>query len=89
MDVNPDSPWNPRVPVEITPAKFEQLVLAWPQRCAGGKKQRLAAEHLGVVQGGGGEYKIDVLVRLTVFGEALIIILVECKYQARPVELKM
>ena len=86
MDVNPDSPWNPRVPVDIRPAEFEQLVLAWLQRCAKGEKQRLEAEHLGVLQGGGGEYKIDVLVKLTVFREALVTVLVECKHQARPVE---
>ena len=45
-----------------------------------------SAEHLGVVQGGGGEYKIDVLVKLCVFRGALVIALVECKHQTRPVE---
>ena len=86
MNVNPDSPWTPRVPVDITPAEFESLVLAWLQRCAEGEKQRIEAEHLGVVQGGGGEHKLDVLTKLCVFGGALIIVLVECKHQTRPVE---
>jgi restriction system protein len=86
MDGNPESPWNPRVPADITPAKFEQLVLAWLQRCAECEKQQIEAEHLGIVQGGGGEYKIDVLVKLTVLRKALVIVLVECKHQTRPVE---
>jgi restriction system protein len=86
MDRNPQSPWNPGVPAEITPNEFEKLVLAWLRRCADGVNPQIEAEHLGVVQGAGGGYKIDVLVRLTVFGGAVVVVLVECKHQARPVE---
>jgi len=86
MDANPDSPWNPRIPVSITPTDFERLVLTWLERCAEGEKQRVEAEHLGIVQGRGGDYKIDALVKLTVFRGALVIVLVECKHQTRPVE---
>ena len=86
MKRNPQSPWNPRVPAEITPTEFEKLVLAWLRRCADDANQQIEAEHIGVVQGAGGEYKIDVLVRLTVFGGGVITVLVECKHQVRPIE---
>jgi restriction system protein len=86
MNRNPESPWNPSVPADITPAKFEEIVLAWLCKCSAGDNQRIETEHLGVVQGGGGKYKIDVLVKLPVFREAVVVILVECKHQARPVE---
>lgn len=37
-------------------------------------------------RGGDGEYKTDVLVKLCVFREALVLVLAECKHQTRPVE---
>ena len=40
----------------------------------------------GVVTGDGGDYKIDVLGRLIVFGDAEIVVLAECKHQKRAVE---
>ena len=86
MDRNPESPWNPRVPADISPTQFEELVLAWLQRCSADAGQEIDARHLGVVQGEGGEYRIDVLVNLTVLGGARLAVLVECKHQARPVE---
>jgi len=86
MNRNRQPPWNPRVPAEITPAEFEELVLAWLRRCAADANQQIDAKHLGVVRGAGGEYKIDVLVRLTVFSGAVVAVLAECKHQARPVE---
>jgi restriction system protein len=84
-DRNPLSPWNPSIPAEITPSEFEDLVLAWLRKC-GPDNELIEAEHLGTMDGAGGEYKIDVLVRLNVFGGAVVVILVECKHQGRPVE---
>lgn len=86
MDRNPESPWKPGVPANITPAQFEELVRSWLKRVGAGKGTALEATHLGVVHGAGGNYKIDVLVKLTVFTGASIVVLVECKHQARPVE---
>jgi restriction system protein len=86
MDRNPDSPWNPRDPVEITPKQFEEQVLAWVSEAAQEEGLDFQATHQGVVEGDGGEYAIDVLVRLSVLGGAELLVLVECKHQARPVE---
>ena len=86
MDKNPQSPCNPRVPANITPTAFEELVLDWLRKCGPCQDRQYEAEHLGVMPGAGGDYKIDVLVKLTAFGGAVIIVLVECKHQARPVE---
>jgi restriction system protein len=86
VDTNPDSPWNPRVPVEISPTEFEKLVLEWLRLAAEQQKQTIMARHLGVAYGAGGEYKIDVLVSFSALGGALFVVLVECKHQARPVE---
>ncbi len=84
-DRNQFSPWNPSVPVEITPSQFEKLVLAWLRECSS-DNQPIETKHLGVVEGAGGEYKIDVLVSIKIFGGALVTVLVECKHQGRPVE---
>ena len=86
MDTNPDSPWNPRVPVEISPTEFEKLVLEWLQLAAERQNQTITARHLGVAYGSGGEYKIDVLVTFSALGGALFVVLVECKHQARSIE---
>lgn len=86
MDSNPESRWNPRVPVDITPTQFEELVLAWLRCCAEKDGCQLKAKHLCVVHGTGGDYKIDVLVEFSLFAGALFIVLVECKHQGRPVE---
>jgi restriction system protein len=86
VDRNPDSLWNPAVPVEITPTEFENVVLDWLRRAAAMEKQTIDARHLAVVDGTGGEYKIDVLVTFSRFAGARFIVLVECKHQRRPIE---
>jgi len=83
---DPESPWNPRIPVDITPDAFEKLVLDWLKVSAGQSSLGIEAEHLGVVEGPGGEYKIDVLVTFTIFGGAQVKVLVECKHKGRRVE---
>jgi restriction system protein len=86
VDVNPNSPWNPRVPADISSSDFEKLVIEWLRRSAEREEQAITTEHLGVVQGDGGDYKIDVLVTFSALGGALFVVLVECKRQTRPVE---
>jgi restriction system protein len=86
VERNPDSPWNPRVPVDITPAEFEEWVLEWLRRAASAEGQRIHAQHLAVVHGDGGDYRIDVLVTFSVLGGAEFVVLVECKHHKRPVE---
>lgn len=82
MDPHPESPWNPNVPVQITPSEFETLVLDWLRQAAAADEQTIDAKHLGVIQGPGGEYKIDVLVTFFAFGGAKSLVLVECKHQS-------
>jgi restriction system protein len=86
MKRNPQSPWNPGVPTDITPVAFERLVREWLQKCDADVDDQFQAEHLGIAHGQGGDYKIDVLATLTVFGGARVIVLAECKHLSRPVE---
>jgi restriction system protein len=86
MDRDPESPWNPRQPTSITPSEFEDLVLGWLKATHSNDKTPFEAEHLGVIEGEGGTYKIDVLVRLTILGGASVVVLVECKHKGRPIE---
>ncbi len=86
MDVNPESPWSPRVPADISPTEFEKVVLEWLRRSAARESQTIAAKHLGVAYGEGGQYRVDNLVTFSALGGAHFLVLVECKHQARPVE---
>jgi restriction system protein len=85
MKRNPDSSWNPASPCEISPTEFEQQVLAWLSKAAQEEGHCLNLSHQGVVSGSGGQYAIDVQIELSLAG-ARLIVLVECKHQARPVE---
>ena len=85
MDRNPDSPWNPYTPVEISPTEFEEQVLSWLERSAAEQGLPIKATPQGIVSGAGGDYSIDVLLESTLFGASLLV-LVECKHQRRPVE---
>jgi restriction system protein len=86
VDRNLESPWNPAVPVQMTPSEFETVVLDWLRRAAAVEKQMIDAQHLAGVEGTGGEYTIDVLVSFSRFAGARFIVLVECKHRRRPVE---
>jgi restriction system protein len=86
MDRNPDSPWNPRMTLDLTPAGFEKQVLEWLRATATRQQQEIDAQHRGVAHGAGGDYEIDVLVTFKLFAGAAFIVLVECKHQSRPVE---
>lgn len=83
---NPTSPWNPREPLEISPTEFEDQVGDWLAEAADQENLVYTTTRLGVVKGTGGQYKIDVLVRVAILGGTKITILVKCKHQKRPVE---
>jgi len=82
---NPDSPWNPREPVPITPEDFEKQVVKWVA-ASSDPPTVIETKHQATIRGQGGEYRIDVLLSLRVVGQASILILIECKHQKRPVE---
>ncbi|MCU1336349.1 MAG: hypothetical protein JWO19_1930 [Bryobacterales bacterium] len=77
-------PLNPSDPVEITPKDFELQVRDWLTRGAM-HAEDWKATHQEKVAGQGGEYAVDVVVRLTLFSGALLVVLAECKHQGRPV----
>lgn len=79
-------PWHPRVPIDISPGDFEELVLEWLRRAAAQQQQTITTKHLGVADGDGGQYRTDVLVTFSALGGASFVVLVECKRHARPVE---
>jgi restriction system protein len=83
---NPDSPWNPLEPVEISPTEFEHLVRDWYAEAAEEENQTCTVTHLGIIEGKGGTYKVDVLVKLSVLRGHEVTIIAECKHQRRPVE---
>jgi restriction system protein len=82
---NPDSPWNPAFPAEVTPEEYEQQVVAW-LRASGSALEKFEIEHLRRFPGGGGDYEFDAVAEFTIFNGAQIIVLVECKRHSRPVE---
>ncbi len=85
---NPESPWNPSKSVEVSPEEYEIQVVEWL------KSIDIAASnvtvcHLERIIGSGGEYEIDAVAKVCIFGEAEITVLVECKRYSRPVERKV
>jgi len=81
---DPKAPWNPRSPVDITPTEFEDQVHQWIISSLHIAKSEV--EHEATVHGGGGEYSIDILIRLMILGGANLNLYIECKHQIRPVE---
>lgn len=84
MKRNPTSPWNPNKSCDITPEAFEEQVLSWLELIA--KINSFSFTHRKNLSGVSGEYELDGVVKLEVFGGAEIIILIECKRYSRPVE---
>jgi restriction system protein len=82
---NPESPWNPAFPPEVTPEEYEQQVVAW-LRASGSTLEKFEVEHLRHLPGGGGDYEFDAVAEFTIFNGARIVVLVECKRYSRPVE---
>ena len=82
---NPDSPWNPAVPVEITPKDYELQVLDWLRQVKGTLTD-FQIGHLEKLSGSSGEYEFDIVAKFSIFEGAEVVVLVECKRYRRPVE---
>lgn len=81
---DPNAPWNPRDPVQITPEEFEKQVLEWVRACL--EASTAEVEHQAMVKGQGGEYAIDIKIRFTIMGGGILELYLECKHQKRAVE---
>lgn len=86
MKRNPESPWNPVDPLEISPEDYEREVLRWLSNASAEEGLEVCLKHRKVVGGQSGDYQIDVTGEFSVFRGAVIKVLVECKRHGRPVE---
>jgi len=75
---NPDGPWNPERPVEVSPKEYERQVLDW-LRQARGDLTDFEIGHLKKLVGASGEYEFDVVATFSAFEGAEFVVLVECK----------
>jgi len=82
---NPESPWNPANPAEISPEEYEKQVVGWLREAAG-TLDKFEVRTLRHLSGSGGDYEFDAVAYLTILNGAQIVILVECKRYSRPVE---
>jgi restriction system protein len=82
---NPESPWNPANPAEISPEEYEKRVVDWLREAAG-TLDKFEVKPLRHLSGPGGDYEFDAVAQLTILNGAQIVILVECKRYSRPVE---
>jgi restriction system protein len=82
---NLESPWNPASSAAVTPQEYEKQVVTW-LKLSGASLQQFKVNHLEYLSGTGGEYEFDAVAKFTVFNDAQIIVLVECKCYSRPVE---
>ena len=76
-------PWNPSVPVQITPAEYEDQVCSWLAQATDPISINWVSRE--VISGRGGNYEIDVVGEASLLGGARLRILVECKHWRRPV----
>ena len=72
-------------PIEITPKQFELKVKSWLDRAGYGLKD-FQVTHREHIEGRSGEYEIDAVARLQIFGGAEIKVLVECKRHKNPIK---
>lgn len=82
---NPESPWNPAEPAQVSPQQYEEQVVNW-LRGATENLDSFKIQHLRYLSGSGGDYEFDAVAEITLFKGARIIVLVECKRYSRPVE---
>jgi restriction system protein len=82
---SPPSNWNPAEAVEVSPAEYEQQVVAWLRATAGGFKS-FRVKHQEKILGSSGEYAFDAVAEFEILGGAKILVLVECKRHADPVK---
>ena len=85
MNRNPESPWIPGEPAELTPEEFEKQVVDWLQ-ATGHVLENFKVTHRKNLSGPGGDYEFDAVVECTVLDGAQLTILVECKRHSRPIE---
>lgn len=81
----PESPWNPGVPVVLTPREYERQVVAW-LRASAESLEDFSVRHLQHLSGSSGDFEFDAVAEFPVFGGARLVVLVECKRLSRPVE---
>jgi len=81
----PAEPWNPAVPVQVSPEEYEQQAVQW-LRSTGASIESFGVNHQERIGGPGGEYSFDAVVTLTMLRGARIIVLVECKRHKNPVK---
>jgi restriction system protein len=82
---NPNSPWNPATPPDITPDEYERQVAEWLAD-SGSTLTDFRSEHLRHIAGPGGDYEFDVVAEFTALAGASFRVVVECKRYSRPVE---
>jgi len=79
-------PWlRGREYLQITPTEFETLVLGW-LRNFDRSLTDFTIVHSKLTEGDSGDYEIDVHIEFSVFGGAMITVLVECKRYRNPVK---
>ena len=86
MKQNRTNPMNPAHPLKISPEEYEREVLNWLSEASGNAGSTVEFVHQRMVEGHGGDYKIDITGEFSVLGGAVIRILIECKRHKRPVE---
>jgi len=65
--------------IDIAPDEFERQVKSWLETSSR-RMTRFEVTGLRKLAGAGGEYEIDAVAQLEIFGGAQIVVLVECKY---------
>lgn len=70
---------------ELSPQAFEDHVRDW-LLSTGANLSEFKITRLEKIEGAGGQYEIDVLVRLRLFEGADLVILVECKHHKNPIK---
>jgi len=85
MKRNPESPWNPLKPCNVTPKEFEEQVLSW-LKILSDDLNSFSVGHLKHLSGSGGDYEFDEVAEFIILNGAIIIVLIECKRYSRPVE---
>ena len=82
---DPQSPWNPAYPANVTPEEYEKQVTAW-LRAYGDHLECFEVQHRRHLHGTGGDYEFDAVAEFSLFQGARFVVLVECKRYSRPVE---
>lgn len=82
---NPESPWNPAFPAELSPKEYEKQVVAWLKK-SGQTLNSFEAQHLKHLEGPSGDYEFDAVAEFTILDGAQILVVIECKRHSRPIE---